>query len=278
MKSWKRSPKNTPVAKYVESYWFLEKEQHDTGANDPKLNPDPCTHLILSSRKHHFHYEHNRVLQKGQGSHWIFPHLKLYTMDHTDPFQIIGIKFKAGALYSFKSLLPEFKLNTIEPFESSSSEKQLTLNVDDLLEHSMNDQDLLCAKLDEILEPWLLNSEEDKHSELVRDILQQFECTPIAQMGSKLHRSQRTIERSFLKVTNFTLKQYQSMLRLEGILDYLYKLQNENVDWSELALKFNFSDQPHLIRYLKASIGKTPGEYTKQRDLTIDIYGNFDSH
>ncbi len=38
---------------------------------------------------------------------------------------------------------------------------------------------------------------------------------PIAKIGKSLHCSQRTIERAFLRVTNLTLKQYQSMIRLD---------------------------------------------------------------
>jgi len=53
-------------------------------------------------------------------------------------------------------------------------------------------------------------------------------------------------------------------------------LAGESVNWADIATKFKFSDQPHLIRYLKNNIGATPGEYARQRDLSIDIYGNFE--
>lgn len=41
------------------------------------------------------------------------------------------------------------------------------------------------------------------------------------------------------------------MIRLEEILNYLYKLDEKEINWPDLACKFQFSDQPHLIRYLK---------------------------
>lgn len=276
MKNWKLVPKNTKVAKYVECYWFLEKEQCDVGNNHPKLNPDPFAHLILSSQNHKFHYEQNNVAQKGDGSHFIFPHLNTFTMDHSNPFLIIGIKFKLGGLYSLQSQLPSFKLDKITAVEINKSHGLQSLNVESLLHNAVIKPQEVCDTLDEMLEPWLMQNREDKHSKLVRDIFPLLGTTPIAQMGKALHRSQRTIERSFLKVTHLTLKQYQSMNRLENILNYLYKLDDEAVDWADLAAKFEFSDQPHLIRYLKSSLGKTPGEYAKHRDLTIDIYGDFD--
>lgn len=276
MKSWKVSPESKDVAKYVECYWFLEKELGDVGSNHPQLNPDPNAHLILSSSEYQFYYEHNHAQQQGHGSHWIFPHINTFTMDHSEPFRIMGIKFKVGALYSFKTGLPDFELDTVVPLGINKLASLLASYNEWLLSHSPNDQQKVCNKLDQILKPRLHKGIEDKHSELVRNILPLFDQnTPIAQIGTTLHRSQRTIERSFLKVTKLTLKQYQSVTRLENILNYLYK-HNDQIDWADLAAKFKFSDQPHLIRYLKSAIDKTPGEYVKQRDLTIDIYGDFE--
>lgn len=278
MKSWKLSPKNINVAKHVECYWFLEKEQSDSGNNNPKLNPDPFTHLILSSFNHKFHYEQKSVPQKGNGNHWIFPHLNIFTMDHSDPFQIIGIKFKVDGLYPLKARLFDFKLDTIASFDINQLEGLQSFCSESLLSNSVKNPQEICDKLDETLEPWLISINEDKHSKLVRDVLPLLNHTPIAQISTTLHCSQRTIERSFLKVTNLTLKQYQSMNRLDHILNYLYKLDTEEINWADLAAKFEFYDQPHLIRYLKNLIGKTPGEYARHRDLTIDIYGDFNSH
>ncbi|GAM67941.1 hypothetical protein JCM19236_2096 [Vibrio sp. JCM 19236] len=40
--------------------------------------------------------------------------------------------------------------------------------------------------------------------------------------------------------------------------------------------QYGFSDQSHLIRTLKQLVNKTPSGYLKKRDLTIDIYGDFE--
>ena len=98
---------------------------------------------------------------------------------------------------------------------------------------------------------------------------------PVAHISERLHCSQRTLERSFARVTGLTLKQCQSINHLEAILEFLHQQGGAHIDWSDIAQRFGFSDQPHLIRHLKDSIGITPGEYARQRDLTIDVYGNF---
>lgn len=133
-----------------------------------------------------------------------------------------------------------------------------------------------CTSLDAQLLDWLQNSREDRHSQLVRRVLPVLSDTVVSELGARLHCSQRTLERSFQRVTGLTLKQYQSMVRLELMLLWLYQHAENSVDWADVAQRFGFSDQPHLIRYFRDRIGATPGRYARQRDLTIDVYGDFE--
>jgi AraC-like DNA-binding protein len=45
----------------------------------------------------------------------------------------------------------------------------------------------------------------------------------------------------------------------------------------DIAYQFGFSDQSHLIRYLKQYIDLTPKSYALQRGFTIDVYGGVES-
>lgn len=276
MKSWKLSPKIEDVAKYVECYWFLEKELHDQSFNYPKLNPDPSSHLIVSNLNGKYEYTHSTKTQNVSGSHWIFPHLKTFTMDHSAPFKIIGIKFKTGALYSLEMNNFSSKLDKIEMIDVNHLIGSRKFNPDQLLINAAEQKQQVCDILDEVLSPWLSDCQEDNHSHLVSQIMLLLGDTAISEIGEKLHRSQRTIERSFARVTGLSMKQAQSMIHLEEILNYLYQLNKGDINWADVANKFGFSDQPHLIRYLKSTIGKTPANYALDRDLTIDIYGDFE--
>lgn len=276
MKSWKLLPKIEDLAKYVECYWFLEKELNDKSFSYPKLNPDPSAHLIVSVSNNTYEYTHNANTQKVSGSHWIFPHLKTFTMDHSAPFKIVGIKFKIGALYSLKMNNFSSKLDRVEKVDVNHLIGSSAFSSDKFLMNAAEQKQQVCDVLDEMLLPWLSGCHEDKHSHLVRQIMLLLGNTAIAEIGEKLHRSQRTIERSFARVTGLSMKQAQSMIHLEEILNYLYRVNKEDINWADVANKFGFSDQPHLIRHLKSSIGKTPSNYAQDRDLTIDIYGNFE--
>jgi AraC-like DNA-binding protein len=278
MNHWRRLPKLEHVAKYIDCYWYLEKEGEDISHNYPKLNPDPTTHLIIASPNYDYQYVQGDFVQKGSGSHWIFPHRHSFTMDHSFPFRMIGIKFRTGALYSVKHLLPESSALSLEKIKRADTNLLMGLDwffYQTLLNEGTEAVDKVCDSLDESLSRFFLNIQDDKHSVLVRQILPLLSNTSIASIGSTVHRSQRTIERSFLRVTELTLKQCQSMMRLEDVLNYLYQLDEAEIDWADLVDQFDFSDQPHLIRHLKSAIGKTPGEYARERDLTIDIYGDF---
>lgn len=276
MKNWKLIPKIESVLKYVECYWFLEKEPHDQNDTHPKLNPDPCSHLIIANRNHVHRYDHEDTSQTVQGSHWIYPHLKTYTMDHSHPFKIMGIKFRIGALYSLNLHDLELILNKIESIDINNLFGWAPCNTGQLLTDALEQKTKVCHMLDEALSTWILKSHEDKHSELVRQTLPLLSNIAITDIGEKLHRSQRTIERSFMRVTKLTMKQCQSMIRLEEILNYLYPINEQEINWADVASKYGFSDQPHLIRHLKNAIGSTPAEYAQRRDLTIDIYGDFE--
>ncbi|WGK68754.1 hypothetical protein P0082_09730 [Candidatus Haliotispira prima] len=121
MKNWKLCPKIERVLNYVECYWFLEREPHDHSHIHPKLNPDPSAYLIIASDNYLHQYDHQATSQVVQGSHWIFPHLKTYTMDHLSPFKIIGIKFRVGALYSLNLYDLSSGLDNVEPIDIQST-------------------------------------------------------------------------------------------------------------------------------------------------------------
>ncbi len=275
MKNWKLFPGNKEIAKYVECYWFLEKEPDDTSHQYPKLNPDPASHLIIADTDTPYHYADSNNIQQGAGSHWLFQHLSTFTMDHRQPFQIIGVKFKIGAPYSLLNQDCKLVTNLVQAVDINKLTAS-TVDLEQFISCAANHPRQAAIMLDNLLSAWLKTGHNDQHSTLVRQATQLLETTRIANIGTTLYRSQRTLERSFTRVTGLTMKQTQSMIRLEKMLEHLYSSTDKVIDWADIATKYDFSDQPHLIRYLKTSIGQTPGEYAKQRDLTIDIYGDFE--
>ncbi|KPZ72259.1 MULTISPECIES: AraC family transcriptional regulator [Shewanella] len=275
---WLRSPSSPSIAKYVQCYWLIEKRPDVNSHNYPKLNPDPATHLIISPANQAYRYDTSSGSEAGKGSHWLYPHQNTFELDHSQPFIHLGVKFHIGALYS----LPEFfgktlPLDTVEQVQGTTLLTERQLNEDALMTMARTDAALCCQQLDALLMPWFEQCTEDQHSKITRKALHHLDDSIISSLGEQLHCSQRTLERSFQRVTGLTLKQCQSMNKLEAMLEYLYQRSSAELDWAEIALNFGFSDQPHLIRYLKKQLGFTPKTYEKERGLTIDIYGGVSS-
>jgi len=218
---WLKQPKSAAVAKYIECYWSLDKDTD--GIERPKLNPDPSAHILLMPAEQTYRYdikaELNNTSFQGKGCHWLYPYCKTIELEHGKSYSCIGIKFKVGALYSLKQLnFERTLLDTVQPIYVDDIQAGFEINQDALLAKAGSSADECCAMLDELLTPVLDNCIEDKHSELTRKVLPLLVDKPINELGAALFCSQRTLERSFLNVTGLTLKQCQSMNKLEAIL------------------------------------------------------------
>jgi AraC-like DNA-binding protein len=274
MVRWLQKPKSAIVAKYVDCYWLIEKQLDSEVHQHPKLNPDPSAHLLISPPNQSYHYNFKSSIAKGEGSHWLYPHMQTIELDHSKPFVHLGIKFYVGSLYSIPALSDTpLALDKVEQVRGSMLLQKLSVNENTLIELAKVDQQQCIEQLDKMLNPWVVQCKEDQHSKITRQVLQYLDSKVISDLGNLLYCSQRTLERSFRRVTGLTLKQCQSMNRLEEMLEYLYQREATELDWVEIAFKFGFSDQPHLIRYLKKQLGFTPKTYEKERGLTIDVYG-----
>ncbi|EGR2040841.1 TPA: helix-turn-helix domain-containing protein [Vibrio cholerae] len=278
MINWIKPPKKSEVAKYIEYYWLIEKHPNAKSLDYPKLNPDPSAHLIISPPEQNYHYDMNPGSSVGKGSHWLFPHHRTLKLDHSKPFVYLGVKFHVGALYSLNIFTGlHTQLNSVDEVKLAKLFTKFSEDELQLIEQARNNPDLCCDTLDRLFLSVALNSHEDQHSQITRKALQMLNTEPISALGKQLFCSQRTLERSFKRVTGLTLKQCQSMNKLEAMLEYLNKHHSNDIDWVEIAFQFGFSDQPHLIRYLKKQIGLTPKTYEKERGLTIDVYGGVSS-
>ncbi|MBQ4837859.1 helix-turn-helix domain-containing protein [Pseudoalteromonas luteoviolacea] len=279
MIQWLQFPKCSVVSTFVECYWLIEKRKRAQSFEFPMLNPDPCGHLIMSPEDQSYSYNFGGNIECGFGDHILFPHLQTLQLDHSSPFIHLGIKFKVGAFYAIK--IPGFGHPTLDQVAAVDLQALLAmskLEVVDLLSLARKDSALCRDNLDNVLVRWLTQFHHDKYGELTSRVLKVIDIEPIARLGELLHCSQRTLERAFSKTTGFTLKQCQSMNRLEAMLEYLYSRSKEEIDWAEVACRFGFSDQPHLIRYLKSQLGLTPAKYAIDRGLTIDVYGGVSNY
>lgn len=265
------------LSDFIECYWFIEKNS-GCGDSFPKLNPDPSAHLILAPRSEPYSYSFEKQQELGQGSHFLLAHQNTFELNHSKSFTHLGVKFKVGVPYMM-SLTTNDK-GQLDVVKQVDTNELLSVNetaLCELFELARQSPDGCIAKLEAILTPWMEQTQHDQHSQLTFRVVEALQETSISVLADRLHCSKRTIERSFRRVTGLTLKQYEAMTKLELMLEYLYQKQTSQIDWVDIAFQFGFSDQPHLIRYLKQQIGITPNKYLLERGFTIDVYGGVSS-
>lgn len=274
MLNWIVSPQSASVAQFIEHYWCIEKTPDDEGVAYPILNPDPAGHYIIADEALPYSYQNQTQTKVGKGSHLLFPNLQSWQLDHSSPFIILGIKFRIGAFYTIE--ISDFPHPIIDNVVSMSPKELLDVEneaIPKLLQLAKEKPDECINALDSKLTPWLSQYQQDKHAILAQKAAAELRDGPISELANILHCSSRTLERTFRKVTGFTLKQCQSMFRLEDILEYLHQIDKRDIEWIDVAQQFGFSDQPHLIRYLQSHLGLSPTQYANKRSLTIDAYG-----
>lgn len=84
------------------------------------------------------------------------------------------------------------------------------------------------------------------------------EDQPPGQLGHNIEMSQRQIERIFKQWLDMTPKQYQRILRVRRVIDFLKEQQW--VGLADVAQHFGFSDQAHMTREVRAIACITPGK------------------
>ena len=228
MNNWKRSPINEHLATYIHAYWYLEKSSQDSLLRFPRLIPNPLTHLIITPAAQSHSYQCGESLQAVEGSHLIMPSSQFIEMDHRQTFTILGVTFKPGIAYSGFQLKPELMSNRIYGCPHEIAPFIDVQKAENIIEQSSGNPEKTTEILDQLFLPMLDVIRDDNHVRLVQKALENFREESITGLEEQLNCSRRTLERSFSRVTGFTLKQYQSLARLDSLIQYLYKHRDES--------------------------------------------------
>ncbi|WP_039989030.1 helix-turn-helix domain-containing protein [Vibrio owensii] len=273
----------------IHQVWYLEVPEGEVIDPKPHLIPNPRAHLLFTPPEQGYSYDTGDTKLAGKGCHLLTANEHLLLLEDTAPIKRIGITFRPEGLYAIESRFSDASqvaaINQCEWFDwlSAAFDERFQLGLWQL-ELQDSPQCLLNyikQHLDALdiepcrIKPFLAS----KKAVSVMDaqaLLSPELAMDIDEIAKQCACSRRTLERSFKQVVGLSVKQYQQMARLEQMILTLYK-QQEAIDWASFSQQFGFSDQSHLIRTLKQQLRKTPSKYLKKRDLTIDIYGDFES-
>ncbi|RTZ17862.1 AraC family transcriptional regulator [Vibrio aquaticus] len=264
----------------IHQVWYLEVEDGEVIDPKPHLIPNPRGHLLITPPEQPYQYESGVGRLSGSGSHLLTASEHLLLLEDTPPIKRIGITFRPDGLYILNSgldtpanqcgwfdwLSPLFDSAFQESLWHDTSKQALLLAI----RNHFDDLGLKpCTTKPYRLTQTVLAAMDKQAVDVHRPLLD------VEELARLCLCSRRTLERSFKQIVGLSIKQYQQMSRLEQMILALYQ-QNSEVDWTAFSQQFGFSDQSHLIRTLKQQLRTTPSKYLKSRDLTIDVYGDFE--
>ncbi|WP_070963841.1 AraC family transcriptional regulator [Vibrio sonorensis] len=259
----------------IHQVWYLQVEEGDDLPALPKLIPNPRAHILLTPAAQKYCYQSDTDTFSGFGSHLLTASDQILTLHEQFPLQRFGITLQPEGLYHLfgdthlainQCQQPDWLVTTFNPFFQSIKWNEITA-------------EKVKTQLYEFLQQQGFEPKRDKASQLTRSVISVIDGNRVSVaidcLAKRCCVTRRTLERSFKQVTGLSLKQYQTMMTLEKMVLAIYE-RGQVTDWAAFAQEFGFSDQPHLIRHLKRQLGATPSGYLSNRDLTLDIYGDFE--
>lgn len=286
MKSWKHS---LPTYEWlIHQIWYLEVPAGEIIDPKPHLIPNPRAHLLFTPSEQSYSYDSSglETHMVGNGSHLLTANEHLLLLEDNPPIKRVGITFRPEGLYALEAVFMDVTQVTdinqcewfdwLDPLFGEVFQKGIwrQQSRELLVSYIRNHLDSLAIEPCRT-KPFLISQK--AITVMDKQVLHSPElAVDIELVAEQCACSRRTLERSFKQVVGLSVKKYQQMARLEQMILALYK-QETAIDWTDFSQQFGFSDQSHLIRTLKQQLRKTPSKYLKKRDLTIDIYGDFES-
>ncbi|MFM2581612.1 helix-turn-helix domain-containing protein [Vibrio fortis] len=276
MKTWKQ-----PLPSYewlIHQVWLIEVDEGEIIEPKPHLIPNSRAHLLFTPPQQPYSYDNGHSQLQGLGSHLLTASEHLLLLEDQAPLLRIGITFRPEGLKLLNSNA------VVAPNQCEWFEWLPCLFDDDFQRHllALTARNDIIEHIHQHLDKLGLTPPVDRNDKMIQkavsvidSILEHNDHVDIEALAEQCACSRRTLERTFKDMVGLSIKQYQKMTRLEQMILSLYQ-QDKEIDWSDFAQQFGFSDQSHLIRTLKQQLKRTPSKYLKNRDLTIDIYGDFE--
>jgi len=252
------------LARFIECYWYVETQPHETSLRPDAILPNGMANLILnlSGYAHHEYspdtLERSRVLR----TRW-FSGVRdcPLVVGPTVLTEVIGIRFKPGGLIPFLEV-PAFELagSTFDP-------DALWGRMSHVLHEQLLEPSTVAHRF-RLLERWLLSrfnpSRVDKGvARSIKELERASGDVPITTLARAADLSPRQYRRRFEQAVGLAPKRAARVLRFQRLIGRLSP-NHAAPDWAHLALECGYYDQAHLIADFRDFAQVTPGEYLRR--------------
>mgnify|MGYP003877256939 FL=1 len=210
-----------------------------------------------------FHYGGNTQVQIRDEA-FVIPPVYIMPIVNTSSFaqlentQLLGISFINDGLYRlFQKPISQLVSNMPTPHDYRLQQLWQSIEGKELKEA----KDLLEPFLEETLS--LAPSPAGFDKALAR-ITETRGCLSVQELCREAAISDRSLQRHFKERIGISPKQFSKITRVNAYLHQL--LQEEEQDWMQAVVSFNYHDQPHLINEFKSLIRLSPRDLMKYRD------------
>jgi AraC-like DNA-binding protein len=256
---------NCKLEQWIKVYWFLEA--NGTGKNflDTIFIPDGCATILMVFEGiidfSHGNEYFDSILTNG--IYIVPPIYKPYKISMSNNIKVIDIQLKPSVFFKlFNFPVNEFK-NKVYTFDDISINFDRTIL--EKLYEIKNDDLKLYLEINNFLTN-LFTRNNFYPDELIYNLSILYKNGNLDDFFHSQNLSIRQIERKVKNYTGLTPQNLSRLGRFYSVLEYM-KFRQFNLEYCELALEYNFSDQSHFIREFKSFCNETPSKFLKNIDL-----------
>ena len=214
----------------------------------------------------------NLVLHTDDGGHATVTlsgaHSMHFLLDTSNPFSVVAVSFKPGGGFPFFGVPADAVANSSVPLDAL-----LGLEAFDLRDRLMEAR----TSLDrfQALQRFLLGrlGVHAGRSAAVRYALRRFHdedrVPRVAHIAEQVGWTAKKLIATFRREVGLAPKAYCRLARFRNVLATLE--QDDDVDWSDVALACGYFDQPHFNHDFKEFSGFSPSEYLRERVSTNHV-------
>src|SRR5215831_9484068 len=250
----------------VKRFWILEKEY---GAEDgiEEVSPDACVELILNFG--------NPYSVIGGSAKRELPNVCLFgllakplRLRAEGLVKIVAVRFFAwGAFLFLKNAAGRTDVTNVDldPTWQQVVQRARVLVQGENYQKAVEEIEdfLIGLRLNILFDPKQVRTA----AKLLYPTRGQFR---VAELADYCRLSLRQLQRQFDQTTGVSPKALARAIRFESIRERL--MFNPNVNLTDLAYEFGYSDQAHFIKDFKALTGKTPGEFALEMQQLKNVF------